>query len=182
LEFRGGASKKKSRKRSQPREHQGRNWRQQAAHLKERNGYQDRYNRTHNPRPPSERFHASKPSYAKREDFKQAVKVAAAQMAAKRYFNPNFFPKAGTDSSQQHSAKRDHKQAFATEAEEDTPKDLDQPEEQEMSDAEFEKELDDIYDNFAAEQEQEPVSPDCQSDNESDMDTASSQSSDSESE
>jgi hypothetical protein len=51
-----------------------------------------------------------------------------------------------------------------------------------MSDAEFEKELDDIYDNFAAEPEQEPVSPDCQSDYESDMDTASSQSSDSESE
>jgi hypothetical protein len=138
--------------------------------------------RTHNPRPPSERFHARKPSYAKREDFKQAVKVAAAQMAAKRYFNPKFNPKAGTDSSEQCSAKRDHKQAFATEAEEDTPKDLDQPEEQDMSDAEFEKELDDIYDNFAAEQEQEPVSPDCQSDNESDMDTASSQSSDSESE
>jgi hypothetical protein len=89
-----------------------------------------------------------------------------------------------TDSSQQHSAKRDYQQAFATEAEEDTPKDLDQPEEQEMSDAEFEKELDDIYDNFAAEQEQEqePVSPDSQNDNESDMDTASSQSSDSESE
>jgi hypothetical protein len=108
--------------------------------------------RTHNPRPPSERFHARKPSYAKREDFKQAVKVAAAQMAAKRYFNPKFNPKAGTDSSEQHSAKRDHKQAFATEAEEDTPKDLDQPEEQDMSDAEFEKELDDIYDNFAAEQ------------------------------
>jgi hypothetical protein len=75
-----------------------------------------------------------------------------------------------------------NRKAFATEAEEDTPKDLDQPEEQEMSDAEFEKELDDIYYNFAAEQEQEPVSPDCQSDNESDMDTASSQSSDSESE
>jgi hypothetical protein len=54
--------------------------------------------------------------------------------------------------------------------------------EQDMSDAEFEKELDDIYDNFAAEPEQEPVSPDCQSDYESDMDTASSQSSDSESE
>jgi hypothetical protein len=87
------SSKKKSRKCSQPREHQGRNWRQQAAHLKERNGYQDRYNRTHNPRPPSERFHASKPSYAKREDFKQAVKVAAAQMAAKRYFNPKFNPR-----------------------------------------------------------------------------------------
>jgi hypothetical protein len=44
-------SKKKSKKHTQPREHQGRNWRQQAAHLKERNGYQDRYNRTHNPRP-----------------------------------------------------------------------------------------------------------------------------------
>jgi hypothetical protein len=176
------SSRKKSRKRSQPKEHQGRNWRQQAAHLKERNGYQDRYNKWNNPRPPSERFHARKPSYAKREDFKQAVKVAAAQMAAKRHFNPNFNPKAGTDSSQQRSAKRDHKQAFATEAEEDTPKDLDQPEEQDMSDAEFEKELDDIYDNFAAEQEQEPVSPDCQSDYESDMDTASSQSSDSESE
>jgi hypothetical protein len=39
------SSKKKSRKHSQPREHQGRNWRQQAAHLKERNGYQDRYNK-----------------------------------------------------------------------------------------------------------------------------------------
>jgi hypothetical protein len=55
-------SKKKSKKCSQPREHQGRNWRQQAAHLKERNGYQDRYNRTHNPRPPSERFHAQSPT------------------------------------------------------------------------------------------------------------------------
>jgi hypothetical protein len=108
--------------------------------------------------------------------------VAAAQMAAKRYFNPKFNPKAGTDGSEQHSAKRDHKQAFATEAEEDTPKDLDQPEEQDMSDAEFEKELDDIYDNFAAEQQEVPASPDCQSDNESDMETASSQSSDSESE
>jgi hypothetical protein len=42
---------------------------------------------------PSERFHARKPSYAKREDFKQAVKVAAAQMAAKRHFNPNFNPR-----------------------------------------------------------------------------------------
>jgi hypothetical protein len=52
------SSKKKSRKFSQPREHQGRNWRQQAAHLKERNGYQDRYNKWHNPRPPSERFRA----------------------------------------------------------------------------------------------------------------------------
>jgi hypothetical protein len=72
------SSKKKSRKRSQPKEYQGRNWRQQAAHLKERNGYQDRYNKWNNPRPPSERFHARKPSYAKREDFKQAVKVAAA--------------------------------------------------------------------------------------------------------
>jgi hypothetical protein len=85
-------SKKKSKKCSQPKEHQGRNWRQQAAHLKERNGYQDRYNRTHNPRPPSERFHAHKPNYAKREDFKQAVKVAAAQMAAQAILQPQVQP------------------------------------------------------------------------------------------
>jgi hypothetical protein len=103
-------------------------------------------------------------------------------MAARRHFNPKFNPQAGTDSSQQGSAKRDYKQAFATEAEEDTPKDLDQPEEQDMSDGEFEKELDDIYDNFAAEQQEAPASPDYQSDYESDMETASSQSSDSESE
>jgi hypothetical protein len=47
---------------------------------------------------------------------------------------------------------------------------------------EFEKELNDIYDNFAAEQQEAPASPDYQSDYESDMETASSQSSDSESE